>query len=136
MPQGAFKITDVLWRDNACADVPIKRIEKIIMTLELENKRYLSVERFLHTSDIELTKTQSYFPCLDAFNKTNVTLNKWTTLKLDSRLTKVTSYEPNNYRGLIVDALGESNKPFHVKKTFGLSELKKSSLINKKKLNE
>ena len=30
----------------------------------------------------------------------------------------------------------ESNKPFHVKKTFGLSELKKSSLINKKKLNE
>lgn len=82
-----------------------------------DNTRYIKIEKFLSTRFLELDYIQSYFPCAVA-NPDDVRLNKWTTVKLPSRLIDVSSNSPDNLEGTIESTMGvNKNVAFHIKCT-------------------
>ena len=85
-------------------------------TLEYENERHYDVEKYLKTRSLELDNVQSFFPCVVS-NVDTIKTNKWSSIKLKSRLINITNYNPDNLEGTITNDGEEYTVPFHIKCT-------------------
>jgi hypothetical protein len=84
------------------------------MEIEYTNERFPFIEQFLTRHELEVDHLQSFIPCID--QKINSRITKWTSIKLENRIVKITSR--NNYKGIIRNSTDkESEKEFHIKCT-------------------
>ncbi len=73
--------------------------------LELENQRYLKVEKFMKTGDLEIDYLQSFNPLMNSLNKNRKKYkSKWNKFKLDYNLRDIISSEPGKYIGNVIDS--------------------------------
>lgn len=84
------------------------------MEIEYTNERFPFIERFLTRNELEVDYLQSFFPCID--QKIDIRITKWTSIKLENRIVKITSR--NNNKGIIRSSNGkEYEEEFHIKCT-------------------
>ena len=75
------------------------------MEIEYTNERFPFIERFLTRNELEVDYLQSFFPCID--QKIDIRITKWTSIKLENRIVKITSR--NNNKGIIRGSNGKES---------------------------